>query len=105
MRVKVQILAPSAGDDGMRRKGGTAPVGNPIWMDRLDEQAGEKWRSSQVSALITSRFVVRCGVLASSLTPKHRLDCAGVQFEIVGIKAGQGRRRTLEITAIAKAAT
>lgn len=73
-------------------------------MDRLDEQVGEKWRSGQVSALITSRFVVRCGVLASTLTPKHHLQCEGVGYEITGIKAGQGRRRTLEITAIAKAA-
>ncbi|WP_270921152.1 head-tail adaptor protein, partial [Parasedimentitalea psychrophila] len=82
-----------------------APVGDPIWMDRFDEQVSEKWRSGLVSSGITSRFVVRCGVLASSITPKHRLQCAGVAYEIIGIKAGQGRRRTLEITAVAKAGT
>ncbi|WIY25122.1 head-tail adaptor protein [Parasedimentitalea psychrophila] len=103
MRLKVQVLAPSMSDDGLRRKEATAPVGDPIWMDRFDEQVSEKWRSGQVSAGITSRFVVRCGVLASSITPKHRLQCEGVDYEITGIKAGQGRRRTLEITAVAKA--
>ena len=102
---RIQFLAPVAGDDGLRRKEGFAPVGGKIWSKKTDVNDGEKWRAGQVSASIMSRFLVRYGSFTSSLTPKHRLDCAGVEYEILGIKAGPGRRQTLEITAIAKADT
>lgn len=102
---RIQFLAPQAGDDGMRRKEGFALVGNKIWSKKTDVKDDEKSRAGQVSASIMSRFLVRYGSFTSSLTPKNRLQCAGVEYEILGIKAGQGRRRSLEITAIAKADT
>jgi head-tail adaptor len=105
MRMKVQILAPAAGDDGLRRTEGFAAVGDPIWMDRFDKSATEKWQAGQVAALTTSLFVVRCGLSTADLTPRHRLQCGEAEFEIIGIKAGKGRRRTLELTTIAKVKT
>ena len=69
---------------------------------KADVSDGERWRASEVQAHITSRFVVRWSVFTSDLSPKDKLRCERVEYDISGIKEIKGRRRWLEITAAAR---
>ena len=73
--------------------------GGAIHASKVAVSDGEKFRASEVSANITTRFVVRWSAFTADLTPKDRLTCEGLEYEIVGIKEGKGRRQWLEITA------
>jgi hypothetical protein len=55
-----------------------------------------------VQANITTRFRVRWSTFTAGITPKDRLICEGVEYDITGIK-DIGRREFREITAAARA--
>lgn len=99
-RVQVMRLAPS--DDGFTSAAGDFAVhGDPIWAGKSDISDGERWREGGVAAHMTARFTVRSNVFTRQITPKDRLVCDGVSYDIFGIKE-VGRRRALEITAGAR---
>lgn len=69
---------------------------------KKDISDGERWRAGEVQAHITTRFHVRWSTFTSGITPKDRLTCEGRDYDISAIKE-LDRRRTLEITAAARA--
>lgn len=77
--------------------------GDPIWAAKTDVSDGEKWRAQEASASISTRFMVRYSAFTRDITPKDRLTCEGLTYDISGIKEGKGRRQWLEITASARA--
>lgn len=79
-----------------------APLGTPILAAREDVSDAERWRASEVSASITTRFVVRWSSVSNAVTPKDRVTCEGREYDITGIREKEGRRQWLEITATAR---
>jgi head-tail adaptor len=76
--------------------------GAPVWASKADLSDGEKWRGGEVSASVTTRFVLRWSPFTSDISPKDRLICEGVTYEIVGKKEGKGRRQWIELTCAAR---
>lgn len=60
----------------------------------------ERWRASEVSATVTTRFTIRHGL---GVLPTDRLIFEGRTFDIHGVKEVGDRRRFEEITATARA--
>lgn len=71
---------------------------------RQDVSDSEKVNAGQVNATRMSRFVIRSGVEALTITPMDRVNYDSKLWDIKGIKeTTKGRGRFLEITAIAQA--
>lgn len=100
---RIQFRRATLTDDGYTSAAETwADHGSPVWAQKTDVSDGEKWRAGEVQAGITTRFLVRWSAFSAAITPKDRLACAGVTYDIVGIKEGAGRRDWVEITAAAR---
>lgn len=99
----VTFQRSTVSDDGFRQELTWAAHGGPVRARKTDLSDGERWRAAEVSAVITTRFVVRYNRFTIDLTPKDRLLCEGQEYDITGIKEVGGRRRWLEITAAARA--
>ncbi|MBL1438341.1 MAG: phage head closure protein [Rhodobacteraceae bacterium] len=95
---RVQFRRYTEADDGYSSGQTWADHGGAVYASKTDLSDGEKSRAGETAAWITTRFVVRHSSFSSGITPKDRLVCAGVTYEISGIKEGKGRRRWLEIT-------
>jgi head-tail adaptor len=100
--VRISFTAPQLVDDGLQRAETQVAVGHFIRAQKTDVSDGEKSRSGQDVAWMMARFVVRLNPFTASLTPAHRLLCGGRDYEILGIKETEERRRWLEITAVVK---
>lgn len=100
---RVQFRRATLTDDGYGMAETWADHGAPVWASRRDVSDGERFRAGEVTAMITARFVVRHSAFTAGLTPKDRLICEGVEFDIVGIKQSPERRQSFEITAAARA--
>ena len=70
--------------------------------EKRDVSDGERMRAHEVQAHITTRFRVRWSAFTANISPRDRLVCEGLTYDISGIKE-LDRRRTLEITAAARA--
>jgi SPP1 family predicted phage head-tail adaptor len=90
-----------------RRKSGVNDFGEPVdewttlvtvWANVAPVSDGERWRAGEVQAHITTRFQVRSSAFTRGITPKDRLICGGLTYDISGIKE-VGRLDLLEITA------
>jgi head-tail adaptor len=99
---RIQFRRATLTDDGLARAEVFADHGAPVWASKADISDGERWRAGEVQAHITTRFRIRSSVFARGLTPKDRLVCEGVTYDISGFKE-IGRRDMLEITAAARA--
>ena len=99
---RVQFQRASLSDDGFGSVEVFADHGSALWAKKTDVSDAERWRSAEVSAGITSRFVVRSSNFTRDLTPKDRMTCEGVSYDISGIKE-IARRQWIEITASARA--
>lgn len=99
---RVQFERYSEADDGFGAVKAWSAHGDPQPAEKRDISDGERWRASEVQAHITTRFRVRSSLFTRGLTPKDRLVCEGRTYDISGIKE-LDRRRTLEITAAARA--
>lgn len=99
----VQFQRYTEADDGFRAEKQWADHGSRIPAAKTDISDAERWRAGEVSASITARFLVRWSSFSSDITPKDRLTCDGVTYEISGIKEVMGRREALEITTAARA--
>lgn len=69
------------------------------WASKTDVSDGEKLRAAQVGASLSTRFVVRYDSITKTITAADRIVYEDKTYTIVGIKEGEGRRRSLEITA------
>jgi SPP1 family predicted phage head-tail adaptor len=96
---RVQFRRATLSDDGLGMAETWANHGAPVWASKEDVSDAERWRASEVSAHITTRFQVRYSPFTADLTPKDRLRCERREYEITGIKEAKGRRQALEITA------
>jgi SPP1 family predicted phage head-tail adaptor len=70
-----------------------------VWASKRDVSDGERFRSDQTIAGLTTRFVVRHSSVTATITPKDRLVCEGRTYDIHGVKEVHGTRRFLEISA------
>lgn len=99
---QVQFRRAVLADDGLSMVETWADHGGIVWAAKKDISDSERWRAGEVSANISARFLVRYSAFAGDITPKDRLVCDGVSYDITGIKEGDGRRQWLEITASAR---
>jgi SPP1 family predicted phage head-tail adaptor len=79
-----------------------ADYGLPHPAAKRDMTDGERWRAGEVQAHVTTRFVVRWSPFTSAIVPQDRLTCDDREYEIVGVKEGEGRRQWVEITCAAR---
>lgn len=98
---RVQFQRVILTDDGLSSSEAWADHGQPVWGSKKDVSDGERYRASEVSAQVTTRFQVRYSTFTADITPKDRLVCEGRTYDIVGIKQ-LGRRVGFEITAAAR---
>lgn len=103
---RIQFQRATVVDDGLTETLVFAAHGDAVWGSRKDisdgeRWNGERWQAGALHAQVTTRFVVRWSAFAAGITPKDRLDCGEMGYEIVGIKV-IGRRKLIEITANAR---
>lgn len=99
---RVQFRRATMVDDGFGQVEKWQDHGSPQWASKKDVSDGERFRASEVAASITTRFVVRYSAFTRDLTPKDRLVCEGLEYNITGIKEAKGRRQWLELTCAAR---
>ena len=75
--------------------------GEPVPAARRDVSDGERMQAGRLTGELLTRFTVRSSSFTRSITRADRLECDGIEWEIVGIKE-LGRRQWLEITAEAR---
>lgn len=98
----VQFQRYAEEDDGFGMVEFWTDYGAPVWASKEDISDGERWRAHEVAASITARFVVRWSDFTAGITPKDRLVCEGVSYDISGKKEGKGRRQWIEFTCAAR---
>jgi SPP1 family predicted phage head-tail adaptor len=69
-----------------------------VWAEKLDLSDGERWRTAEVAAQVTTRFRIRWRL---AVTVEDRIVCDGRTFEVHGVKE-LGRREGQEITCAAR---
>lgn len=99
---RVQFRRGNLVDNGLSRTPVFADLGGQVWASKFDVSDSERLRAAEVQASITTRFRVRWSSFSAGITPKDRLVCEGVEYDISGIK-DIGRREFREITASARA--
>lgn len=103
---RVQFLRAAEVDDGFGVVESwelpAALHGSPVWANKRDLSDGERWRAGEVQAHVSTRFTVRYSPFTAAITPKDRLVCEGVTYEIAGRKEGPGRRQWIELTCAAR---
>lgn len=100
---QVQFQRYTEEDDGFGKVEKWVDHGDPIHASKADVSDGERYRAQEVSASITTRFVVRWSMFTRDIDPKDRIMCEGLTYDISGVKEVGERRRWLEITAAARA--
>lgn len=98
---RIQFQRANTSDDGFAEVKTFANYGQPVFGGKSDVSDGERARAGEVSAQITTRFVVRWSSFTSGISPEDQLVCDGFTYNITGIKEGSGRRQWLEITTAA----
>lgn len=106
---KIQIRRGAVSDDGLQselRWNATDPAadnhGQPIWAGRDDLSVEERAAAGWIEATSVAKFTVRASAFTSGITPKDRLVCGLLTYDIRGIQH-LGRAQLLEITAVARA--
>lgn len=99
---RIQFQRATLLDDGFSKVDSWANHGTPVFAAFQDVSDSEKWRAGEVQAQITSRFRVRYSAFTAGITPKDRIVFEGREYNITGIKEVAGRKRELEISAVAR---
>lgn len=99
---RVQFRRATLTDNGLSKAEAFADHGGAVWASRFFVSDSERLRAAQVQASITARFRVRWSPFTAAITPKDRVVCEGVEYDITGLKEID-RRKYLEITASARA--
>lgn len=73
-----------------------------VWAKKTDVSDGERMRSAETAAQITTRFLIRWSIAMSEVTPKDRVVFDGKTYDIFFVKE-IGRREGIEISAAARA--
>lgn len=100
---RIQFQRFTETDDGYGTVQSWADHGSPVWARKTDVSDSERWRAGEVSATITTRFVVRYSSFTADISPVDRLTYDGKIYDISGVKEIDGRRAWREITAAARA--
>lgn len=77
-----------------------------VWGRKTDVSAREARASMEIGAAISVRFLVRYDPEMMAVTPKDRIVCDGITYEITGVRevAGSAAPRTfIEIDAVTRA--
>ena len=98
----VQFQRRTLVDNGLSQTEVWADHGPVHMATKRDLSDGERWRAGEVQAHVTTRFTVRWSPFVEDITPRDRLVCEGVTYEIVGKKDGAGRRQWIELTCAAR---
>lgn len=100
---RISLQRATSTDDGFTSAGSVSwNTLAEVWAQVMPVSDGERWRASQLSAVVTHRFKIRYSAAVSSLNGKDRLLFDGQEFDISGVKE-IGRKKELEITASARA--
>lgn len=71
---------------------------------RRDVSDGEAYRSAEVGAQLTARFLVRWSTVTESITPLDRIRFRGKVYNITGVKeVADTRNQWREISAVMRA--
>lgn len=101
MKSVIQFRRGVPVDDGVAEVADFQNFGDPIRGKKSDVGDGERWRGSQVSDHVTTRFIVQATTFAKSITPADQLVCELVDYEITGIKeVPECNGRQLEINTV-----
>lgn len=100
---RVQFRRAGLSDDGFSQVETWADHGSAVWAAKKDLSDAERARAGEVSALVTTRFLVRWSTFSAGVTPKDRLICEGREYDITGIKESAGRHAAIEMTCAARA--
>ena len=99
---KIQFYRSSLVDSGVSEDEVFDVHGDPYPAAKKDVSDSERWRAGEVGASMTCRFTVRYSEFTRDISPKDRILCEDVFYDISGIKEVGGRRHYLEITAAAR---
>ncbi|HAR50368.1 MAG: phage head closure protein [Rhodobacteraceae bacterium] len=99
----VQFERYTTVDDGFGKVENWSSHGDPVRARKTEVSDGERWRASEVGAVITARFLLRWSVFTAGITAKDRLICEGRKYEITGgPREVHGRRRYVELSCAAR---
>ena len=83
----------------------------PVWSDLVTVWASvrdvtdvEQLRAQEVGASVSTRFKIRWSSDVANVDPRDRIAYGGREYDITGVRE-LGRRRWLEISAVARAET
>ncbi|MDZ7823667.1 MAG: phage head closure protein [Ahrensia sp.] len=99
---RIQFQRATITDDGFSQVETFANHGVPYWANKKDVSDSERMRAGEISATISSRFIVRSSEFICDITPKDRLVYRGRTYEINGVKETGDRNTYVEITAGAR---
>lgn len=94
---RVQFMRFSRSDGEFGQVENWSAHGTPVWASKKDVSDAERVRAHEVSATITTRWMVRSSVFSRGLTAKDALSYRGLTYQIFSIKE-MDRRGFLEIT-------
>jgi SPP1 family predicted phage head-tail adaptor len=102
---RLQLLRRTVvGKDDMGGELVTWPAIASVFAEREFASDGERMRADQAGASLTARFRIPWSSTWSSFDPTDRLLCERRLYDVTGVKE-LGRRKRLEITALARAET
>lgn len=100
---KISLLRASrVQDSGTGEEIETWSILANVWAGKKDVSDGERMRASEVSAEISTRFVIRWDSAWADINAKDRIQYETRVFDIFSVKE-IGRRQGLEITGTARA--
>lgn len=100
---RIQFRRKTLASDGFGFAETWADHGSPVPASKEDIGDSERWRAGEVSAHVTTRFVVRWSTFTNGITPADRLAFEGLEYDISGVKEPKNtRRQWVEITAAAR---
>lgn len=99
---RIQFRRAAETDNGLNTELTWGDHGAPIWASFLPVSDAERWSAGQMTATTMARFQVRSSAFTRGVDAKDRLMHDGREYEIIGAKP-IGRRRFIEITAVAGA--
>ncbi|WP_240453784.1 head-tail adaptor protein [Chachezhania antarctica] len=98
----VQFRRATVTDDGFSEVRTFEDYATPQRARKIDASDGERWTAAEVNASITARFQFRRNEVTEAITPKDRLTCRGIDYEITGKRELTDDRQFLEFSTVAR---
>lgn len=99
---QIQFYRATLSDSGVSDDEEFTVLGGLYPAAKKEVSDSERLRAGEVGAMLSCRFTVRYSEFTRGITPKDRLVCEGISYDISGIKEVGERRTYLEITAAAR---